>query len=41
MFFVFFARTVPASRSAKPHCMQKTRQPQSMSQSVSALEPLK
>ena len=27
MFFVFFARTVPASRRAKPHCMKKTRKP--------------
>ena len=33
---MFFARTVPASRSAKPHCMKKTRKPHSMSQKVSA-----
>ena len=39
MFLVFFARTVPASRRAKPHCMKKTRKPQSMSQKVSALMP--
>lgn len=25
MFFVFLTRTVPASSSAKPHCMKKTR----------------
>ena len=36
MFFVFLARTVPASSRAKPHCMKKTRKPQSMSQKVSA-----
>ena len=36
MFLVFFARTVPASRSAKPHCMKKTRKAQIMSQRVSA-----
>ena len=36
MFFVFLARTVPASRSAKPHCMKKTRKPQIMSQKASA-----
>jgi len=36
MFFVFFARTVPASRRAKPHCMKKTRKPQMSSQNVSA-----
>jgi len=33
---VFLARTVPASSRAKPHCMKKTRKPQSMSQNVSA-----
>ena len=33
---MFLARTVPASRSAKPHCMKKTRKPHSISQKVSA-----
>ena len=33
---MFLARTVPASRSAKPHCMKKTRKPQSESQNMSA-----
>ena len=36
MFFVFLARTVPASRRAKPHCMKKTKKPQTMSQKASA-----
>ena len=40
MFLVFFARTVPASRSAKPHCMKKTK-PQIMSHRVSDLRTSK
>ena len=38
MFFVFLARTLPASSNANPACMKNTRMVPNRSQKVSALE---